>query len=116
MVWMWEICRREDKEFQREEVNWVPLSVARVCRTPKQEIQKEMNASAQEEEEMEERGAASIQQVVLSIMARMWELSWEMGRSPTMSDMVKTTFWNVDGRHAGGFLLFGKEVIGGTID
>ena len=31
-------------------------------------------------------------------------------------DMVKTTFWNGDGRHAGGFLLFGKEGIGGTID
>jgi hypothetical protein len=31
-------------------------------------------------------------------------------------DMAKTTFWNGDGRHAGGFLLFGKEVIGGTID
>jgi hypothetical protein len=62
-----------------------PLSEVRVCGTPKQEIQKEMNASAQEEEEMEERGAASIQQVVLSIMARMWELFWEMGRSPTMS-------------------------------
>jgi hypothetical protein len=31
-------------------------------------------------------------------------------------DMVKTTFWNGDGGHAGGFLLFGKEGIGGTID
>jgi hypothetical protein len=31
-------------------------------------------------------------------------------------DMVKKTFWNGDGRHAGGFLLFGKEGIGGTID
>jgi hypothetical protein len=26
---MWEICRREDKEFQREEVNLVPLSEVR---------------------------------------------------------------------------------------
>ncbi len=32
----------------------------RVCGRPKQKIQEEMNASAQEEEEMEERGAASI--------------------------------------------------------
>jgi hypothetical protein len=85
VVWMREICRREDKEFQRKEVNRVPLSEVRVCGTPKQKIREEMNASAQEEEKMEERGAASIQQVVLKIMARMWELSLEMGRSPTMS-------------------------------
>ena len=115
---MWEICRREDEEFQREEVNWVPQSEVRVCGTPKQEIQKEMNASAQEEEEMEERGAASIQQVVLSIMGKDVGVVLGNGKESynVCVDMVKTTFWNGDGRHAGGFLLFGKEGIGGTID
>ncbi len=35
-VWMWEIGRRKDKEFQREEVNWVLGASVRgegVCNT-----------------------------------------------------------------------------------
>jgi hypothetical protein len=40
----------------------------------------------------------------------------EKGGNNVCMDMVKTTFWNGDGGHSGGFLLFGKEVIGGTID
>jgi hypothetical protein len=56
-----------------------------VSGTLKWEIQKEMIDSAQEEQEMEERGAASFQRVVLSIMVRMLDWPWEMGRGPKMS-------------------------------
>ncbi len=59
---------------------------------PKREIQVERKASAHEDEEMEERGVASSQRVVLSIIVRMCEHPWEVGRGPTMStwtwDMV----------------------------
>ncbi len=72
----------------------MPLSEVRVCGTMKREIQEEMNASAQEEEEMEERGTASIQRVVQSITVRMWEFPWEMGRGPTMST------WTWEKRHS----------------
>ena len=82
---MWEICKRLEREVQREEVNCEPLSEVRVCGTPKREIQEERKTSAQEEEEMEDRGVASTQRVVLSIMVMMWEFPWEMGRGPTMS-------------------------------
>jgi hypothetical protein len=40
---------------------------------PKREIQVERKASAHEDEEMEERGVASSQRVVLSIIVRMCE-------------------------------------------
>jgi hypothetical protein len=66
-----------------------------VCATQKRETQKEMIDSAQEEEEMEERGAVSFQRVVLSIKVRMWEWPWEMGRGPTMST------WTWEKRHSG---------------
>jgi hypothetical protein len=39
---------------------------------PKREIQEEMRASAQDFEEVEERGIASSHLVVRSIMVRMW--------------------------------------------
>ncbi len=45
----------------------------------------ERKASAHEDEEMEERGVTSSQQVVLSIIVRMCEHPWEVGRGPTMS-------------------------------
>jgi hypothetical protein len=52
---------------------------------PKREIHVERKASAHEDEEMEERGVASSQRVVLSIIVRMCEHPWEVGRGPTMS-------------------------------
>ena len=52
---------------------------------PKREIHVERKASAHEDEEMEERGVASSQRVVLSIIVRMCEHPWEVGRGPTLS-------------------------------
>lgn len=85
---------------------------------PKREIQVERKASAHEDEEMEERGVASSQRVVLSIIVRMCEHPWEVGRGPTMSTWTWEKRLSGIGmgrgggeKHGGGFLLFGKECI-----
>ncbi len=55
---------------------------------PKWEIHAERKASAHEDEEMEERGVASSQRVVLSIIVRMCEHPWKVRRGPTMSTSI----------------------------
>ncbi len=72
------------REDQKEEVNWEPLSEVRVWGMPKREIHVERKASPHEDEEMEERGVASSQWLVLSIIVRMCEYPREVGRGPTM--------------------------------
>jgi hypothetical protein len=69
---MWDTLRKEERLVQREEINWEPRSEVMVWGTPKREIQVEQSASAQARAEEEERGAASTQRVVRSMMVKMW--------------------------------------------
>jgi hypothetical protein len=79
---------------------------------PKREIHVERKASAHEDEEMEERGVASSQRVVLSIIVRMVNIPgrWEGGQQ-CQHGHGKIVFlglgWEgVGEKHGGGFLLF----------
>ncbi len=67
-------------------------------------IQVERKASAHEDEEMEERGVASSKRVVLSIIVRMCEHPWEVGKGANNVDMEmgKTSFRDWDGKGGGG--------------
>ncbi len=62
---------------------------------PKWEIHVERKASVHEDEEKEERGVASSQWVVLSIIVRMCEHPWEVGKGPI------TSTWTWENRFSG---------------
>ena len=60
--------RRAQSEHQKEKINCGPLSEVITTGTPKRLIQDEKSARAQSEEDVEDRGIASGQRVVLSII------------------------------------------------
>jgi len=66
-----EIPRERQTPVQTEEVNCAPLSEVKVEGTPNLEIQVEIKALTQTSVEIDDKGTASGQRVVLSIMVRM---------------------------------------------
>ena len=72
MVVMGEIPSKEQREDQREEVNWAPRSDVRRAGTPKRETQERQKAEAQSEAVVEDKGTTSTQRVVRSTMVKRW--------------------------------------------
>ncbi len=70
VVLMRKILRKVERLCQREEMNWGTWSEVIVCGRPKQEIQDEQGATCKEVTEVNERGAASAQHVMQSMMVR----------------------------------------------
>ena len=60
--------RSEQSEQHREDINWGPLSEVIAAGTPKRLIHAEKSARVQSEDVMAERGIASGQRVVLSMI------------------------------------------------
>jgi hypothetical protein len=79
------MLRREQRDFQREEVNCGPRSEVIMAGTPKWDIHEVRRAWAQSAAVVEESGTTSGHLVVRSMMVNRCVNPWEGGSGPTRS-------------------------------